>query len=310
MSRRAEISPDITKVKENQIQTIALSPHNMTLVTTSNVFLRSHFDEVNSVIFLRLFNLLASQIQQNDGAFQTYRVPFTAIIAENTTGGSYYKIINRIVEDSMKVIVNIPENKDRVTKYTLFSKCTLDSTQHCVEIAIHPDLLPHMLNLKNHFTRYQLEDFLRLSSVYSQRLFQILASWYKSPFWRVDIEDLHDMVNSAPSMRKDFKQFRVRALDTAMKEIESHTKLYFRYEVEKVMRKVKYITFYFAPEDEESIAQKAAKAAAELQKKSDQCFEKFLKKQIECSPKKRSKKCAYCLSHGEKATGQLLLKES
>lgn len=304
MSKKMSISPIKTASTTLSSQLI---PSDVLTVTSSNTLIRSYYSDVHSVIFLRLFNLVASQIQRDDEDFQTYRVPFTAIIGENVTGGQYYKMINNITDEAMKVIVKIPESSERLIKYSLFSKCILDSRKNVIEVGIHPDLKPHLLKLKNHFTKIELKEFFRLPSLYSQRLFQLLSSWKSNEFWRVDIETLHHMICSSPSMRKDFKEFRVHALDRAEKDILSNTSLYFRYEVERAGRKAKYIIFYFEPESDATKEKRAQADINNLQKKSNKCFESHMKKNKTCIPKKKSKLCAFCLNRGRKSTGQFRL---
>lgn len=284
-----------------------LTPSEVLTVTSSNALVRSYYSDITSVIFLRLFNLVASQIQRSDSDFHAYTVPFIALIGDHTTGGQYYKMINNISDEAMKVIIKIPESDERLVKYSLFSKCVIDKGKNVLEVSIHPDLKPHLLKLKNHFTRIQLKEFFNLPSIYSQRLFQLLSSWRSSPYWRVGIETLHDMIGSSPSMRKDFKEFRVHALERSQNDILSHTSLYFRYEIERQGRKAKFIIFYFEPEEDAVKQEKAEQEINDLQKKSNKCFESHMKKEGTCTPKKKSKKCMYCLNRGRKSVDQFRL---
>lgn len=299
---------------ESEASTTALSlpsPHtsipSLETVTSSNTLIRSYYTKIDSVVFLRLFNVVAAQIKRDDEDFATYSIPFTSIFSKQDHGGNTYKFINKTIEQAMNVIINIPESNTRLAKYSLFGKCTLDTEKNLVEVSIHPDLKPYLLNLQSHFTQYQLEDFKKLSSTYSQRLFQLLSSWKGSTFWRVDIEKLHNMLDTSASMRKDFKQFRVYALEQAQKELLRGVHFYFRYEVEKLGRKVRFIIFYFEPEDEAKKQAKAKQEIEDLQKKSNKCFEGHMKKNQTCIPKKKSKTCGYCLSRGRRSTDQFRL---
>lgn len=276
-------------------------------VTSSNTLLRSYYSELNSVMIMRLFTVVAGQIKRDDEDFQAYHVPFTMLIGDHTTGGQYYKMINNITDDAMRVIVSCPESENRLAKYSLFNKCVLDSRENVLEVSIHPDLKPFLLNLKSHFTQIHLKEFLRLPSVYSQRLFQLLSSWRKQPYWRTSLDYLHNALCSSPSMRKDFKEFRVHALNRAQRDICNNTSLYFRYEIEKVGLKVKNIIFFFEPEDEAAKQEKVRQETQNLQSKSNKCFESLMKKNRECVPKKKSKVCIYCLSRGRKSLDQVQL---
>lgn len=283
-----------------QLEQKASSP----IVTTSNAFLRSHYHDLDSVMFLRLFNIVIAQIKRTDKDFNVYKVPFTSIIANKTRGGTYYKMINSLASDALKVQVDIPEGVDRISKYPIFSKCTLDAKENVLEVHIHPDLKSHFILLKNHFTQYYLEEFIRLPSVYSQRIYQLLYSWKDRTFWRVSLDTLHQSLCSSPSMRKDFKEFRVKALEQAHKDILRETSLYFRWDAEKTGRKVTHITFYFERLSDESEAELKKNDHATMQKKTNKCYEKHQTADTICSPKKNSRLCKFCLERGRMSTKQ------
>lgn len=272
--------------------------YSSAMVTSSNAFLRAHIQELNSVLFLRLFNCVAAQIQRGYGDFKTYVVPFTSLIPEGAIGGTYYKMINNLADEALKVRIDILESENRISKYSIISKCTLDSSTNTIEVNIHPDLKPHFIQLKTHFTQYQLKEFLKLSSMYSQRIYQILISWKGQSFWRVPIAELHMMLNSSMSMRKDFKEFRVKALEQAEKELLAETSLYFRWEAERVGRKVTHIVFYFEPQSDGSKAETQRHERIKLQSKSNACYEKHLIAGRECTPKRRSRICDFCKEQG------------
>lgn len=274
------------------------------VVTTSNAFLRSHYHELDSVMFLRLFSIVISQIKRTDKDFAVYKVPFTHIIGQKAAGGTYYKMINTLASDALKVQVDIPESLDRISKYPIFSKCTLDAKDNILEVHIHPDLKSHFMHLKNHFTQYYLDEFMRLPSIYSQRIYQLLYSWKDRPFWRVSLEELHKTICSSPSMRKDFKEFRIKALEQAHKDILHETTLYFRWEPEKTGRRVTHITFYFDHLSEESEAELKKIKHASMQKKTNKCYEKHQKKETICNPKKNSQICKFCCDKGRMSTKQ------
>lgn len=84
----------------------------------------------------------------------------------------------------------------------------------------------HLLQLKTEFTKYKLIEYLRLSTSYSQRLFEILKSWSGSaePVI-INIDLLQDNMDIPVSIRKNFKNFRTKVLEPAHKEITTKTEL-------------------------------------------------------------------------------------
>ena len=84
---------------------------------------------------------------------------------------------------------------------------------------------PYLLQLKNGFTVYKLIEYLRLSTSYSQRLFEILKSWSGATHpVKIDINELQDNMDVPISMRRNYRDFRA-ILEPACKEITTKTEL-------------------------------------------------------------------------------------
>lgn len=95
-----------------------------------------------------------------------------------------------------------------------------------------PGLKPHYLELKKHFTKYSLAEYLSLPSTYSQRIYEILRSWGECAVTEIGVSELHEMLRTPPSMRKTFGMFRNRVLEKAHSDITTLTQM--RYEWEAV----------------------------------------------------------------------------
>jgi plasmid replication initiation protein len=133
------------------------------------------------------------------------------------------------------------------TKYNVFSRCRYRREEGILELGFHPDLKPHYLNLQGLFTEYNLLDYLLLPSIYSQRIFEILSSWADKPYVEISLHDLHNMLDTPASLRADFRNFRIRVLEKAHKDITGKTKsLYYNWEPIKNGRSVIAIKFHFS----------------------------------------------------------------
>jgi plasmid replication initiation protein len=111
-------------------------------------------------------------------------------------------------------------------------------------------LAQYYLELRKQFAMYSLPAFRSLSSIYSQTLFRYLNSWCSEGEIIVPLEELHELLRTPPSFRKDFKSFRTRVLEVAYNEITDKDKANFYYEwepVKKGLRKVIAIKFCFNP---------------------------------------------------------------
>jgi plasmid replication initiation protein len=135
------------------------------------------------------------------------------------------KVIDNDEQQEYKYIVPFPsaEIKSGVLTLKMFS-----------------DVVPFFLELKNGYTKYELQAALSLSSVYSQKLYEHLNRWKDKKKWFISLTELQTALN-AENYR--YAQFKQRCLDPAIKEINDQTDLIVTYAVEKRGRAVSAIIF-------------------------------------------------------------------
>lgn len=275
-----------------------------TIVKKSNALIRGHWT-IESVWEPRLVALLASKIHVNDEDFKVYEIPILEITG-GEHGGKDYKELSNTVDRVMGRVVSIHESPTRVAKYTVFSKCVIDTKKGVLELGFHPDLRPHYLNLKERFTQYSLAEFVELPSIYSQRIYEILKSWSSENEVTIDINELQNMLDTPKSFRENFKAFRVKVLEKAHKDITQRdgSSLWFDWEpVRKGARKVTAVRFIFRRSLEDLMPKKTVSDHEKLQKESNSCWEKKNSSGSPCEkPDMRKKMCKFCAERGRMAT--------
>lgn len=217
------------------------------IVKKSNALARAKWP-VTSILEPRLVALLASQIKQSDIDFSTYEIRIfdlinVAAMEAGKHSGQDYKDIENAVDKLMGRIITI-ETESGWKKYNLFSTCELDKAKNILKICFHPDLKEHYLQLKQ-YIKYNLLEFMLLPSIYSQRLFEYLKSWDDKKEKTVKISDLHEMLDTPKTFRENFKNFRIRVLEKAHKDINEKTSLSYEWEPIKNGRAVSEIKFKF-----------------------------------------------------------------
>lgn len=264
------------------------------IVKKSNALARARWS-AESVWEPRLVALLASKVRQDDTDFQVYEIPVGEIM-RGSTGGKDYREVESVVDRVMSRVLTIRDDKGW-TKYNVFSRCRYRAKDAVLELGFHPDLRPHYLNLQKHFAQYNLLEYLTLPSIYSQRMFEFLKSWDDKPEISIPIDELYDMLDAPASFRKDFRNFRLRVLEKAYKDI--HNKTSFEYEWEPIKRgkSVASIRFIFSS-GKKNIAIKEKKSVRE-QKQSHENNKYFLEavtcfKAGKCDYQPKSKKCIIC----------------
>ena len=257
-----------------------------TTVKKSNAMARARW-QPESIWEPRIVALVASKVRVTDEDFLTYRIPVAefAGVSNESLSGFQYQEIRKSIEHLGKATIRIEGNKPRnFRQYNIFSMCGYEDGYLIARF--DPDLKPHFLGLGEKFTEYSLMQYLMLPSGYSQQIFEFLKSWanVKSGDVLVSVAELHELLNTPESFRKDFRQFRVYVLEKAHKDIHQHTSLRFEWQPVKAGRTVEAIRFLFAP-GRKAIAEAETKKAQEEKRRRLE-NQRFLAA-IECAKAKK-----------------------
>lgn len=115
-------------------------------------------------------------------------------------------------------------------------------------------IFPLLSDLGKNFTKYSLAEYIRLPSIYSQRVFEILKSWerLKKDKIEISLSNLMHMMN-VPETLEEYKNFKVRVLDKSTKDINELTSLKFSWKPLKNGRSVEKIEFKFLRKSKNTI---------------------------------------------------------
>ncbi len=111
---------------------------------------------------------------------------------------------------------------------------------------MHPDLKPHLLELKSRFTKMTLEHALLLKSVYAGRIYDLLKKSEHIGERIIEISELRGMLQLEKKLAR-FQDLRRRVLEPAQKEINAITDIAFDWSPLKQGRKYTKIKFTIRP---------------------------------------------------------------
>lgn len=211
-------------------------------VKKSNDFVRSRVN-FNNVLSGRILASFISLIDKSDVDFKEYAIPATSVLVKGTGGKAYQEL-----KESCRILANaLVERKmsgvDSFSFSPIFMKIGYD--HGIIYGKFSPEIKDLLLQYKGRFTQYNLTEYMQMQSAYSQRMFEIVKSYASMKIMVVEIEDLHRMLDTPPSLRKSFKDFRVRVLDRAHADINGSTSVHFYWEPIYIKRKVRRIKFIF-----------------------------------------------------------------
>lgn len=234
------------------------------VVKKHNELVRSKISITNVDGSRILANLIAC-IRHDDVDFQdTYRIAPKDFMADQ--GGKSYSTIKNVCRELAKATAEIEEPDPDgphpiLSIYTFFSSITY--RKGIISARFNAEMKPLLLDLRRCFTQYNLMEYLTLSSIYSQRIFEFLKSWDDKPETPpIPLADLHEMLNTPDSLQR-YPDFRRYVIEKAHKDITEKTTLSYEWEPVKQGRAVVAVRFIFAKKRALPVQKKKADNAIE-----------------------------------------------
>lgn len=258
-----------------------------TLVKKSNAIIRTRIT-VKSVEASRILAHLVACIRTDDEKLkEAYSVPAKDITPY--IGGENYKRIKATCRELASAFAET-EEPDPDGPHPIFTAqpffTRIRYRKGIITATFNPFMRTYLLELKGCFTVYNLTEYLSLPSLYSQRIFEITKSLANSRDGEaiVSMADLHRFLDSPTSLRANFKDFRIRVLERAHKDITEKTSFRFEWEPVKVGRSVEKIRFIFNG-GKKALAQKEQEKAKEEKAKRLQA--QRIRRALECAKLKQ-----------------------
>ena len=117
-----------------------------------------------------------------------------------------------------------------------------------LEVEFSQKLLTYLLEIKEKYLKYNIENIMNLSSKYAIKLYKILKDIYEKhkryknkTELELSIQDLREILEIPRSYR--FHDIKRQILETAKTELEKYTDILFNYEIIKSGRKISAVKF-------------------------------------------------------------------
>lgn len=187
---------------------------------------------------------LVSKIQPEDKELLEYSFEikdFCKLVGIDWSNGANYAYIKNTILELTKKVFWLDTGESEITVRWL-DRGEILKGSGCIKLKLDKYLMPYLLELKSHFTQYNLYFILAMRSQYSVRLYELLKSYQNCSKWTFDIEDLKKKLNADNYDR--WFNFNKKVLSVALKEIELYTDLNIKFDLIKKGRKYDKITFY------------------------------------------------------------------
>ena len=209
-----------------------------------------------SPLAIKFISIVISNLKRGDDANEEYILKvsdFKSLTGQKTN--RIYELVDEAISDLLKNPLTIPldDEKNSVLKANWVSGAIYNQGE--IRFMIYPKLRPFLLEVKEKYLKYKLENILNLKSGYVIRLYEILKDWLEinarygkkaeKVISLVEFREMLEIPHSYPY--GGTSGVKSRMLEKAKKELEEHTDVLFKYEEIKTGRKVTHIKFIIKP---------------------------------------------------------------
>ena len=167
---------------------------------------------------------------------------------ESKTWGSIYQRVHGIMQSLNKKPLVIEKEDGKILELNWIASFEYQRMGTGeIEFEFSKKLIPYLLELKSHFTKYKLQNVLILKSAFSIRLYELLKSQEFKKKAIYEVKALKEKLG-VEDKYKDFYGFKRRCLLSAQKELKQKSDIAFTFEEhEKKGKKVVSLLFHIFP---------------------------------------------------------------
>ena len=235
-----------TVVYENQLKLVSLN----------------HFDSMETNMFFVLCNRLK---EQNTRLIEiSFKDIKRLINYKSTSKARFIKDVEALYNKIFGLTYR-RETDNEIEVFVLFTKVRIDKQNEVVQVGVNPDLAYILNDITGNFTKFELNDLVKLQSTYSKNMFRILKQYKHTGYFKIRIDDFRERLNIPQSYRMsniDQKVLKpiIRELGTIFPELN----------INKIKakrgRKIEWIEFIFKAEKRVHSKKQSSKPPAKKKK--------------------------------------------
>jgi plasmid replication initiation protein len=218
------------------MKTVASRNKGIKLIRKSNNLIEARYKF--DIWETRVFTKVLSLIKPEDTDFKTFRIQLKEVIDEFRLqkDKASYKLLRDATDNLMKKVFYVPyesEGAIRERKYPIIIMSdTLKSAKdeptrqrnEYVELCIHPEMKPLLLELREKFTSYDVNNITGFRSVYALRIYEHLKQYERIGRRTMDIEYLKRIFEITTEYPL-FANFYQKIIQPAEEDINRHSDL-------------------------------------------------------------------------------------
>lgn len=210
------------------------------LIVKSNSLINSKGKYKYSKNELKMICCLISEVKKDEKDFFVKTFELKKLNFKNDEFNNH-TYLNELCQDLLSKPFLIPNSKKWVNWFSSLEVCN-----GVINYNFEPSLKPYLLELKENFTSYYLNNILSLSSSYSIHMYELLKQLEKVGFRKFLIEELKEIL----VIPNSYQFVHFKNLMEKIKEDLKKTDLKIDYELIKEGRSFKYINFKIINNDD------------------------------------------------------------
>jgi plasmid replication initiation protein len=214
------------------------------LVVKSNKFIEASYrlGLVEAKIILKL----ASLIKRDDKTFVDYHIPAHTLMKEIGLGERNNDDLMQATENLVSKVASIEES-DGILQVSFLASAKYykrGPKRGMIRFRFDPSLKPYLLQLKEKFTAFRLENTLNLRSVYSIRVYELLKQYENLGERKISLQEFRKRLELKKTEYSLYANFKNRVILPAQRELKQKTDISFEFEEIKEGRSVAELKFF------------------------------------------------------------------
>ena len=226
----------------------------ITKVQKSNEMNQANFSDFSLSCYRVLLNLI-SQIQRHGAEGNQLSLPVVSRMC-SLSASAYaeefpsvanraYEILKDATDKLMKTNFSIKTDKG-VLKINVCAQAHYVENEGRIDIEFTPNIMPHLAELGEKFTMYNLNEIAGFGSIYTTRFYELLMQFKTTGELRISIADLRFKLGCTDVLSR-YNDFKKKTFAHAVNEINSQWTLDVKYEEIKTGKTVTDLIFTFKP---------------------------------------------------------------
>ncbi len=214
---------------------------NSSLVKQSNALINASYQV--SLAEKRIILYMLTKIHKDDEDFKPYRMNIKEFLAEiGTDTKNLYERAKHSTKELLNRVLEI-KTSTGLLQITFLSSAEYYDKEGYVELSFDPKLKPYLLQLKECFTTYAIENILSLKSIHSMRIYELLKQFQSLGERTFKLKELKYILGLQDQYFNDYTAFKKRVILQAQKELNQSTDISFEFEEIKLGKKIDSIKF-------------------------------------------------------------------